>query len=368
MPESDADVIIAATDAQPPVPPEGPGEAPDPAPKLISWPAVVLLCLTPFVFTPFFRQTFPHIGLWPAALTAAASIYLLIRGISRWDRLLAKAGLLLTGLALAAFWVGVMADRIPGDWPGLQEPASEPSNAWPYKAIQLVVLMISIVFHECAHAIAAYLSGDPTAKDHGRISLNPLRHIDLFGTIILPVILSLSKLGVVFGWAKPVPVDPARFRHARRGRLAVSLAGVMTNLGLAVFCSCALQVLGILLHLRYPGLASQGFALPGQRVIFTGLPNPLPWQFLAELLKAGIMTNMILFTLNILPVPPLDGFGIVEGLMPNWIRAVLQKARPLGTILFFILIVTNAIDYALYPGLIGAAILNMIAGAAAKLG
>lgn len=282
-------------------PAEAPGPQPvdrpemdgNPVPKLVSWPAVVLLWLGPFIFIPFFRQTFPYFGLWPAALTLAASLHLLRRGISRWDRLLAKAGLVLAGLAFAAFWVGV---------------------------------------------------------------------------IVLPVLLSLSQAGVVFGWARPVPVDPARFRNARRGRLAVSLAGVMTNLGLAVFCGCALQVLGILLHLRYPGLTSQGFAIPGERVIFTGLPNPALWQLLAELLKAGLLINMILFSLNILPVPPLDGFGVVEGLMPDRIRSALQTIRPLGMVILLLLFMTKTMTSVLWPGLIGATVLNVVAGLAAKLG
>ncbi|NLG83891.1 MAG: site-2 protease family protein [Firmicutes bacterium] len=358
--------VIAPSPGSPP--PDRPGMDHEPVPKLISWPAVVILCLGPFVFLPFFRQTFPHYGLWPAALTIVAGIYLLQHGISRWDRLVAGVGLLFAVLAFIAFQVGLMAEKIPGPRPEFREPAAAPFAAWVYSVIEIAVLLFSVILHECAHGIAAYLSGDPTAKRQGRISLNPLRHIDLFGSVFLPLLLILSRAGTVFGWAKPVPVDPARFRHARRGRLAVSLAGVMTNLGLAVFCGSALQVLGILLHLRYPGLVSKGFAIPGARVLFSGLPDPAFWQILAEILKAGIIINMVLFILNILPLPPLDGYGVVEGLMSERIRAFLQKARPYGAVLFFILIMTRAIDYALWPGLISATVLTVIAGAAAKLG
>ena len=336
-------------------------------PKLVSWRGVVLLCLTPFIFTPFFRQTFPHVGLWPALLVTLLSVWILQRSTSPWENKLGRAGLVLAVLAFLAAWVTVWSDRIPGSVPPFA-PSFSSHSSWPVKAAELIVLVISIILHECAHGLAAYLAGDPTAKRAGRITLNPLPHVDIFGSIILPALLTLAPGGVIFGWAKPVPVNQERYRNARRGRLAVSLAGVATNFSLALFCCTLLMALGILLHLRYPAMTSQGFISPWQDVILRGLPQPFLWQLLVSALKAGIMVNMILFSLNILPIPPLDGYGVLEGLMPVGIRRFLQKLRPIGAAIFLLLIVANLIDYALLPGLLGGLLLNYGAGAIAKLG
>jgi Zn-dependent protease len=98
---------------------------------------------------------------------------------------------------------------------------------------QLIILIISVMAHEVAHGVAAYAFGDPTAKNQGRLTLNPLRHIDLFGSIILPGLLYLTSAGFLFGWAKPVPYNPYNLRHIRLGELCVSLAGIVTNLVIA---------------------------------------------------------------------------------------------------------------------------------------
>ncbi|MGE5549898.1 MAG: site-2 protease family protein [Bacteroidota bacterium] len=366
----------AAAVAQPVLdaPPGAAGEQSDASPtddeappKLISWRGVVLLCLTPFIFTPFFRVTFPHVGLWPAALVTLLSVWILRHSATAWEEKLGRIGLALAVLAFLAAWVAAWSDRIPGPVPPF-DPGFSKRSSWPIKAAELLIFIVSVILHECAHGIAAYLSGDPTAKQAGRISLNPLRHVDLFGSIILPALLTLAPDGVVFGWAKPVPVNQERYRSPRRGRLAVALAGVATNFFLAFFCASCLMSQGILLHLRYPAMTSQGFISPWQDVILRGLPQPFLWQLLISALKAGIMVNMILFSLNILPIPPLDGYGVLEGLMPAGIRRFLQKLRPIGAAIFLLLMVANLIDYALFPGLLGGLLLNYGAGAAAKLG
>ena len=344
-----------------------------PLPRLVSWRSVVLLCLVPFIFIPDFRQIYPHlrnafsyIGLWFATLVALFALLALRQGISPWEKRLAPVGLALAFAAFLVSWVAGRSTLIPGVMPGFNMPSQK--IPWPVTAVELLVLVVSIILHECAHGLAAYLAGDRTAKNAGRISLNPLRHIDLFGSIILPAIMAITPGGIIFGWTKPVPVTPDNFRSPRRGRLAVSLAGVGTNLFIAVLCSSLLITLGILLHLRYPAMTSRGFAFPWGDVVLTGLPAPMFWKLVVTALKAGIVLNLILFTLNILPVPPLDGYGVIEGLMPAKVRTLMFKVRPIGSVLFLALIMFKVIDSLLWPGMLVAFYLNMIAGALAKLG
>ena len=337
-------------------------------PAMLSWPAVLILCLAPFTLLPYVRLTFPYFGLWAAVAVLATSLYLLKRDDKKLlDSAIAWSGMALSLFAFFATYVAHLSSHIPGGFALDRLPFSG-DNSWPARIAGYLILAVSIILHECAHGAAAYCSGDRTAKDAGRITLNPMRHVDPIGSILLPIILSLAPGGVVFGWAKPVPVNPESYRHPRHGRLAVSLAGVGTNLFLAVFCSSLLATLGILLHLGYPSMTSMGFALTGQTVILTGLPMPAVWQFVVELLKAGILINLVLFLLNILPVPPLDGFGIIEGLMPAGIRQKLSKARGFGAALFLFLIFTKVINTLLLPALYGAFFLNLIAGLLAKLG
>jgi len=341
--------------------------APVEPPAMLSWPAVLILCLAPFALLPYFL-TFPYFSLWAAVAVLATSLYMLKRDDKKHlDSAVAWSGLALSLFAFCAAYVAHLSSHIPGGTPLIGYHYGG-DNSWPARIAGYLILAVSIILHECAHGAAAYCSGDRTAKDAGRITLNPMRHVDPVGSILLPIILSLAPGGVVFGWAKPVPVNPESYRHPRRGRLAVSLAGVGTNLFLAVFCSSLLATLGILLHLGYPSMTSMGFALTGQTVILTGLPMPAVWQFVVELLKAGILINLVLFLLNILPVPPLDGFGIIEGLMPAGIRQKLSKARGFGAALFLFLIFTKVINTLLLPALYGAFFLNLIAGLLAKLG
>lgn len=162
----------------------------------------------------------------------------------------------------------------------------------------LIVIIPSIILHEIAHGFVALLCGDDTAKRAGRLTLNPLRHIDPVGTLILPAVLALSGLGA-FGYAKPVPINPRRMRHPRNDAILVSLAGPATNLALAGLSIVALRATtpSAQLHqlLYYP---------PGAFGVGTEL------LFLLGLL------NVVLAVFNILPIPPLDGSILLERLLP----------------------------------------------------
>ncbi len=176
--------------------------------------------------------------------------------------------------------------------------------------ILLPCLIIAIVFHEVAHGWAALALGDPTAKEQRRLTLNPLRHVDPVGTIILPGFLAMVG-APVFGWAKPVPVNAARLDNPRLGMMAVAAAGPATNLVLALIGAAAL---GIFSAVSTPGaLVTQG-------------------------LYSFILINLFIGLFNLLPIPPFDGSHIVEGAMPPHWAAQYEKLRPYGMVLFFGLI------------------------------
>ncbi len=162
------------------------------------------------------------------------------------------------------------------------------------------LVMVAIILHELAHGYAAWAMGDTTARRAGRLSLNPLVHVDRVGTVLLPGFLLISQLLSVghvlfmFGWAKPVPVDPTRFRHPRQQMAVVAIAGPLTNFTLAVAAACCLRI---------PGLTAA-------------------W---AQTIDTFIVLNLVLGLFNLVPIPPLDGGRIAVGLLP--LRAAMQWAR-----------------------------------------
>jgi Zn-dependent protease len=167
--------------------------------------------------------------------------------------------------------------------------------------VYYVFLVLSAAVHESAHAWTAYQFGDPTAKLQGRISLNPARHIDIIGTVIVPFMFFLSA-GLIFGWAKPTPVNPSYFRNPKRDGIFVSGAGPVSNL-------LSVLLLAGLWHLA--------------RILGN---NPL----LIYVLTMGIIVNLMLAVFNMLPIHPLDGSGVLEGLLPESLSRAYAKMRPYG--------------------------------------
>jgi Zn-dependent protease len=182
-------------------------------------------------------------------------------------------------------------------------------------AVWIVPLVIAIVFHEVSHGLVARRLGDPTAAERGRLSFNPFRHIDPFGTVILPLLLAISH-APVFGWAKPVPVNYARLRHPRRDMVLVALAGPGMNLLLAV----------------------AGTILLAATVSLSGGAN----QGIAALIAANalnfVLINIFLAVFNLLPVPPFDGGHVVEGLLPPPLAAGFRKIGRFSLLVFVMLL------------------------------
>jgi Zn-dependent protease len=189
-------------------------------------------------------------------------------------------------------------------------------------AVWLVPLVIAIVFHEVAHGLAARKLGDPTAARKGRLTLNPIKHIDPFGTLILPLLLAVSH-APIFGWAKPVPVNYRRLRNPRRDMILVALAGPGMNLLLALV-----------------GAAILGVTIAVTGDVRTGAP-----AFVAANALNFVLINIFLAVFNLLPVPPFDGGHVVEGLLP---RSLARGYRKVGRysllVMVFLLLILPSIS------------------------
>jgi len=195
--------------------------------------------------------------------------------------------------------------------------------------IILPVLLFSVVIHECAHALAAERCGDPTARMLGRITLNPLPHIDPVGSILVPVLLLVSNSSFFFAWAKPVPVNPYNFRSPRRDDIIVSFAGPFSNLLLAL--GFAFLLLVSILFIQADGNIS---ALEHTYI---------------QVFRYGIWINIILAFFNLIPVPPLDGSHILRNLLPPEAARNYDKIQPYGFIILLGMIYFNLLSVFFLP-------------------
>ena len=194
--------------------------------------------------------------------------------------------------------------------------------------ILFAILIGSLSFHEAAHAWSANKLGDPTARLLGRLTLNPLKHIDLIGTVLFPLIALASNFPLI-GWAKPVPVDMRNLRSPRRDFALVALAGPVSNLVLAVGMAAIVSVV-----------------VPG--------PNRL----VDEILVRTVVTNVVLAVFNLIPVPPLDGGNVLAGLVPESFAQVLDGLRQWGFILLYVLMFAGVLGTIVVP--IARAILHVL--------
>jgi len=174
-------------------------------------------------------------------------------------------------------------------------------------SVWVLPLVIAITFHEAAHGFVAHRLGDNTAWQLGRVSFNPLKHIDPFGTLLLPAILFLSHSPFLFGYAKPVPVNFRALRHPRLDMVWVALAGPATNIALALVAAAAFHLLG---------LAPENSA-----------------RWFADNLKNALVINVVLAVFNMLPIPPLDGGRVAVGLLPNVLAIPLSRLEPYGMLI-----------------------------------
>jgi len=182
----------------------------------------------------------------------------------------------------------------------------------------IIIILFSITLHEYAHGYAAYKLGDPTPKISGRLTLNPLAHIDTFGTIFLPIaIFILTKGTFLFGYGKPIHINPYHFKNPKKDTFLVSISGPLTNILIALF-------LALMLHVRF--LA----------------PKILTW---------GIVFNLMLAIFNLIPVPPLDGSKIIACLLPNRVANTYLKIEPYGFLVIAFLLVARVFNWLIFPAI-----------------
>jgi Zn-dependent protease len=193
--------------------------------------------------------------------------------------------------------------------------------------IAMIVLLFSLTVHEMAHARTADRRGDPTARLLGRVSLNPVVHADLIGTIVFPLIAMVSGAPLL-GWAKPVPVNIRYLRHPRRDYVLVAAAGPASNLVLAVGAAIVLAVMPI---------SPQT------------LDQPTVTVPLAAILSQLIRLNVLLAVFNMIPIPPLDGGNVLAGVLPVSMAALFNRLRPYGFLLLYALILSDAYRYIVIP-------------------
>lgn len=194
-------------------------------------------------------------------------------------------------------------------------------------AVWAVPVLIAIVFHEVAHGWVAYRLGDPTAARMGRLTLNPIAHIDLFGTVLIPLLLIISQSPFLFGYAKPVPVNFHNLNHPKRDMIWVAAAGPATNIVIAV---ASFYLLNLFRSSQTP--------LPG--VVQEGI------VFMAQ---SSIQINAMLAAFNLLPLPPLDGGRVAVGLLPGKLSSAVARLEPYGFLIILVLLMTHTLDVVMDP-------------------
>jgi Zn-dependent protease len=193
-------------------------------------------------------------------------------------------------------------------------------------AVWLIPVLFAITLHEVAHGWVASKLGDKTAKLLGRLSLNPIKHIDLVGTILVPAMLILTHTGFVFGWAKPVPVNHFNLNNPRRDMAIVAAAGPLSNLIMALIWAAGLKLGLYLAQIQNPA---------GSWLVYSS--------------QAGMMINIWLMVLNLVPIPPLDGSRVVASLLTSKAAQLYGRIEPFGLIILMVLIFTNVLTAVISP-------------------
>jgi Zn-dependent protease len=194
-------------------------------------------------------------------------------------------------------------------------------------------ILIAIVFHELSHGFVANKLGDPTARMMGRLTLNPIAHIDPVGTIIMPLMLIILTHGqFVFGYAKPVPINPMNFKNPKRDMAISAAAGPVTNIILAVFSVLILQFILVPMFSVLPETVSATVIAP-----------------LTMIFRSSAVVNVVLAVFNMIPIPPLDGGRVLTGLLPHKQAVFFSRIEPFGFLIVLFLIVTGIANYFIMP-------------------
>jgi len=194
----------------------------------------------------------------------------------------------------------------------------------------ILPLILAVTLHELAHGYVALKMGDHTARLAGRLTLNPIKHLDLFGSFLLPLVLKLSGSPIIFGYAKPVPVNYHNFREYRKGTLWVSAAGVLANIILALISAALFQLLA------------------ATEASWTQSQYALPFVHFLQLLYYSVTINCVLALFNLIPIPPLDGSRILAMLLPAPLRVHFARLERFGMIIILVLLITGPLSRLMY--------------------
>ncbi len=213
-------------------------------------------------------------------------------------------------------------------------------------AAVILSAIIAITFHEASHGFVAWRLGDPTAYKQGRVTFNPIKHVDVLGTIVLPLLMFMSAK-VLFGWAKPVPVNPSQLNHPRRDMVLVAAAGPGINFLLALFSGLVLSIYGLPAAIGGVDFLPKLFML-AQGELEARIGASL--DFIQKLFFWSIYINVVLAVFNLIPLPPLDGGRIAVGLLPGALAFPLARLEPYGiwillAIIFILPLVTNQLGH-----------------------
>ncbi|HOQ89147.1 MAG TPA: site-2 protease family protein [Candidatus Hydrogenedentes bacterium] len=192
-----------------------------------------------------------------------------------------------------------------------------PSLTFGFIIVNYLFLVFSLCVHEAAHAGMANRLGDPTARLMGRLTLNPIAHADLLGTVILPLFAMFSGISVLFGWAKPVPVNPSNLRDRKRGPMMVALAGPLSNLAIAICVALLLRAMATLF----------GAMEPDVRLLLA-----------IKIIEGLMFINLVLMIFNLIPLPPLDGYSVLEYFLPYEWAKKFEQIGPYSTLILLVLV------------------------------
>jgi Zn-dependent protease len=195
-------------------------------------------------------------------------------------------------------------------------------------SIQLPGFLLAIVAHEAAHALMAHWHGDDTAKRMGRLTLNPVAHMDIFGTLIFPLILTVMPGSMMFGWAKPVPIDPRHFKNIRKGIFWVSFAGPLANIILGIFSAFLFALVVV--------------QLPEENYFY---------QPVVQILRQSVVINIVLAVFNLIPFPPLDGSKMVSTFLDYNMGRKYEDLQRYSMLFFLFLMFTGVLNYVISPAL-----------------
>ena len=299
----------------------------------------------------------PVVGLLPAVATVILLVLhrSMVKRAAAWRHsrsLCLVAGILLAaGLTVSAASVWCASLPKPPQAAILSVPDTGDATNWGIIIAGLLVVLVSLTVHEAAHAITAWWLGDSLARSLGRVTLNPLAHIDLFGTILLPIFLVLAK-APVFGYARPVPVRVESLPRHRRAHILISLAGPGSNLLLAAASLMLLLGLGCMIRLAVPEAKVGNFSGLYRLldpVMASGFAGAALFATICTTLKLSFLINTILAIFNLIPIPPLDGSWVLEHLFPLTLGRLYAAIRPYGFLIFLVAIYSDLFKFLFYP-------------------